>query len=282
VIHSWISEIVSRVRTGYPLTLLTRSQITALFPTSADVNPGTGERDKERFAENCVKLFPKDRVFASEKQIEQAADMFMDAWACRKAHDGKKIMCHYGLSSKKKKVSVVDSLSQREHIGTQKEKCKCPFKIMYSHQGKRASVKKPGIFYHAKITTVNPMHTCGMCPRDMRIASQRTGHLVVNVAGMRDILSLLSSTPRVPCQVLRPMIENYLPGWTGIPAQYIGNFRKRVLLFLMKYPNFEHLTYEQALSLSSNVWLKLNPVLNWPMFVSSSLIRRLPQLFFTT
>jgi hypothetical protein len=99
-----------------------------LFPTSADVNPGIGgERDNDCFSENCVMLFPKDRVFASEKQIEQAADMFMDAWACCKAHDVKKITCHYGLSSKKKKVLVVDSLSQREHIGTQKE-CRRPFK----------------------------------------------------------------------------------------------------------------------------------------------------------
>jgi hypothetical protein len=93
--------------------------------------------------------------------------MFMDAWACRKAHNGKKIMCHYGLSSRKKKVSTVNPLSQPETIKTQKEKFQCPFKIMYSHQGKQASVKKPVIFYHAKITTMDPTHICGMCPRDM-------------------------------------------------------------------------------------------------------------------
>jgi hypothetical protein len=121
------------------------NKITALYPTAADVNPQTGERDKDSFADNCLLLFPKDRIFASEKQIEQVADMFMDAWACRKAHDGKKIICHYGLSSKKKKLSTVDPLSQQETAETRKEQCKCPFKIMYSHQGKRASVKKPGI-----------------------------------------------------------------------------------------------------------------------------------------
>jgi hypothetical protein len=34
--------------------------------------------------------------------------------------------------------------------------------------GKKASaVKKPGIFYHSKITTVDPTHNCcGMCLRD--------------------------------------------------------------------------------------------------------------------
>jgi hypothetical protein len=102
-------------------------------------------------------------------------------------HNGKKIICHYGLSSKEKKVSTVEPLSQRETIEMRKEQCKRPFKIMYSHQGKRASVKKPGIFYHAKITTVDPTHTCGMCPRDMQIVVQRTGHLVVNLVGMKYI-----------------------------------------------------------------------------------------------
>ena len=53
-----------------------------LYLKIADVNPSTGERDKDRFAENCLLLFPKGRIFASEKQIEQAADMFMDDWAC--------------------------------------------------------------------------------------------------------------------------------------------------------------------------------------------------------
>jgi hypothetical protein len=47
------------------------------------------------------------------------------------------------------------------------------------------------------------------------------------------------------------MVENYVPGWTAIPAQCIGNFRRRVLLFLIKNPNYEHLTYDQALNLSS-------------------------------
>jgi hypothetical protein len=54
------------------------------------------------FSKNCILLFPKDHIFASKKQIEQAADMLMDAWACHKAHDGKKVMIYYRLSSKKK------------------------------------------------------------------------------------------------------------------------------------------------------------------------------------
>jgi hypothetical protein len=63
-----------------------------------------------------VTRFTKGWVFASEKQIEQVADMFMDGWACWKSHDGKKIICHYGVSSKKKKEYVVDYLLPQEII----------------------------------------------------------------------------------------------------------------------------------------------------------------------
>ena len=113
-------------------------EITSLLPTEADVNPSNGERNKDSFAENCLLLFPKGRVFASEKQIDQVADMFMDGWAYKKSHGGKKIMCHYGVSFKKKKPAVVDCLIPREITPSPKETCCCPFKIMYSHR-----VRKP-------------------------------------------------------------------------------------------------------------------------------------------
>jgi hypothetical protein len=70
------------------------NKITALYPTVADVNPRTGECDKDQFTDNRLLLFPKDHIFASEKQIEQVGDMFINVWASGKAHDGKKIMCH--------------------------------------------------------------------------------------------------------------------------------------------------------------------------------------------
>ena len=232
------------------LTVYLVQEITDLFPTSVHINSITGERDQNVFSENCLKLFAPDRVFACDKQIEQAAGMFLDAWSILKAHDGKKIICHFGLSSKKKKPSLVDELQQRDHL-TKKDQLKCPFKIMYSHQGRKANLKKPGIFYHAKITSVVTEHTCGMSPSNMRIALQKTGHLEVNIEEMKDILSLLSQKPRVACNVLRLMIENYLPGWKGTSAQYVNNFRKRVLLFLVQHPDYQHLSYDQACALSS-------------------------------
>jgi hypothetical protein len=140
------------------------NEITGLFPNSDDVDPMTGARDQTRFSENCSKLFPKDRIFASEKQIDQVAAMFLEAWAVVKAHNGKKIICHYGLNTKKSTDSPFLPSLPREHA-TRKSKVQCPFKIAYSHQGMKASLKKPGMFYHAKITNVVTTHTCGMCPQ---------------------------------------------------------------------------------------------------------------------
>ena len=245
-----LEEVRDRLQVKNWLTEGLVEEITQLFPSKDDIDPVTGTRDQSVFSHNCLKLFPTGRIFASDKQIEQASELFLDSWAIVKSHEGKKIMCHFGVSSKKKVVSIIDPLLQREHQ-SKKDSLQCPFKIMFSHQGKSVHRKKPGIFYRAKITTVVTEHTCGMSPMNMRIALQKTGQLEVNIEGMKDILSLLSSKPRVACNVLRPMMENYIPGWRGVSAQYVNNFRKRMLLFLLQNPDYQHLSYEQARALSS-------------------------------
>jgi hypothetical protein len=111
-------------------------EITGLFPTLDNIDPMMGDRDQTRFSENCSKLFPKDRIFASEKQIDEVATMFLEAWAVVKAHNGKKIICHYGLNTKKSTDSPFFPSLPSEHA-TRKPKVQCPFKIAYSHQGKR-------------------------------------------------------------------------------------------------------------------------------------------------
>jgi hypothetical protein len=195
-------------------------------------------------------LFPKDRIFASEKQTDQVAAMFLEAWAVVKAHNGKKITCHCGLNTMKSTDSPFLPSLPREHA-IRKSKVQCPFKIACSYQGTKASLKQPGVFCHAKITNAVATHTCSMCPVDMRLALSRTGHLEVNIEGMKDVLSLLSQKPRVACQILCPMLECCLPQWKGLSAQCANNFRRRVVLFLMKNPDFRHLTYDQAHALSS-------------------------------
>jgi hypothetical protein len=79
---------------------------------------------------------------------------------------------------------------------TRKEETKCPFWIHYSWVDYAGLNKKPGIFYRAKISTLQlAQHTCQMNPQEYRIAIQKSGHLKVDVYGMKDILSLMQEKP---------------------------------------------------------------------------------------
>lgn len=152
-----------------------------------------------------------------------------------KSHEGKKIICHFGLSTKNKKVSLRVLLLQLDHQ-SKKDQSQCPLKIMFSHQGNKAYMKKPDIFSHAKITTVVTEHTCGMFPSNMWLnhpSEDSGGHLGVNLYGMKDIM-FLSQKSHVACNVPCPIMENYILGWRGISAQYVNNFHKHVLLFLLQ------------------------------------------------
>ncbi len=247
-----LSVIRERLEVKNWLTKGLLDEIAASFPRSSDIGVGTGSRDKTCFEENCQKLFPTGRIFASNKQVEQAACRFLEAWAIHAVHDGKKIMCHYGVSSRKKRPSqVAPGLTPREMPTTRKEETKCPFRIHYSWVDYAGSNKKPGIFYRAKITTLHLAHTCQMNPQEHRIAIQKSGHLEVDVYGMKDILSLMQEKPRVSAEVLRPMMLRYISVHQGISAKFIGNFRRRVILFLVRNPDFSNLTYDQAVSLTS-------------------------------
>jgi hypothetical protein len=97
-------------------------EIIQMFPKSDDIDPTTGERDQTKFSESCSKLFPLDRMFASEKQVEQAASMFLDAWAVVKAHNGKKIICHYGLNTQKNAQSSVYFPLPSESMSPQRQR----------------------------------------------------------------------------------------------------------------------------------------------------------------
>ena len=174
-------------------------EITSLFPMSDDITPDTGERNKEMFVINCNLLFPKGRLFASSKQLDQVAEMFLEAWAISKSLSGKKISCSYSEDTRKRKSNVFlvedPTSSTREHSTSLKDQIKCPFKILFALVKHKEMNKKPGIFYRVKITNVDPNHTCLMSVPHHRLALQRQGKLEINIAGMQDILSLLSEKP---------------------------------------------------------------------------------------
>ena len=137
------------------------------------------------FAVNCNLLFPKGRLFASSKQLDQVADTFLEAWAVSKLVNGKKISCSF--SEDRKRKSTVFPIedppgSTREHPISLKEQIKCPFKILFSLVGHKEINKKPGIFYRVKITNVDPNHTCRMSVAHHHLALQRQGKLEINIA----------------------------------------------------------------------------------------------------
>ena len=74
-----IQEINLRLQEKNWLTTGLVDEISSLFPTSVDVDLSTGERDKAKFVENCQQLFPVGRIFASYKQLDQVANMFLEA-----------------------------------------------------------------------------------------------------------------------------------------------------------------------------------------------------------
>ena len=62
---------------------------------------------------------------------------------------------------------------------------------------------------------------------------------------------MMQEQPRVKAEVIQPMILRYISVHQGISAQFIANFQRHVLLFLVRNPDFFNLTYKQALSLKS-------------------------------
>ena len=155
-----------------------------------------------------------------------------------KSHEGKKIICHFGLSTKNKKVSLLDLLLQWDNQ-SKKDQSHCRFKIMFSHQGKKAYMKKSDIFSHAKITTVVTEHTCGMLHSNMWLnhpSEYSDGYLGVNIEGMKDIMLLLSQKSHDVCNVPCPMMENYILGWRGISAQYVSTTSTNMFYYFFCKP----------------------------------------------
>ncbi len=69
-------------------------EIEALFPSSSKIKANDdNKRDPTAFQHKIAKLFPPGRIFASFKQLDQAADMFLGAWAVKKTTHFKSIQC---------------------------------------------------------------------------------------------------------------------------------------------------------------------------------------------
>ena len=228
-------------------------EIESLFPTASEINRhDDNKRDSIAFQRKAALLFPSGRMFASFKQIDQAADMFLGAWAIKKTMHSKSIQCSYSSTHDKKDRKHPNPDKRRKLEPTLKSVYKCPFIIRYSFVAycKNKALKKPDIFYRVKITHVNFVHTCQMTTIFHRQAVQKAGGLQPDLNGLNDIMSLLREKPMLQSDVLRPLLAKYLPFYIATDSQFIVNFRLRAQHWLVNNGDKE-LTMEEARRLSS-------------------------------
>jgi hypothetical protein len=209
-------------------------EIEQQFPVSIEIDAtNRNQRDYDAYLTKIAVLFPIGRRFASFKQLTQACEMFLEAWAIVKVHSQKKIRCFYGSSTKKKRDLHIIPEKRRDHIETLKEEYKCPFEIRYSfvdyHKDSKHPDKRPDLFYFVKITRVHYHHTCSLNTEYARQAKQRNGKCQPNLDGMNDILSLLKAKPMLKAEDLRPLLLKHVVVYKDIDAVFICNFRCRAL-----------------------------------------------------
>jgi hypothetical protein len=190
-------------------------EIQAMFPTPTDIQVNDdNKRDPIAFQHKIAQQFPVGHIFASFKQIDQAADIILGAWAIKKTSHSKSIQCAYSATHDKKDRKHSDVSKRRKLEPTLKSVYKCPFIIQNSYAAycKNMLLKKPDIFYHVKITHVNYHHTCQMSTIfHHRQALQKSGSLQPDLNGLNDIMSLLHEKPMLQSDVLRPLLAKYLP-----------------------------------------------------------------------
>ena len=228
-------------------------EIEVAFPTCTEINPAEDiEHDSTVFQQKIAKLFPSGRMFASFKQLDQAAAMLLGAWAVKKTLTSKSIRCWYGRTSNKKPRVHSDPSKRRKVQPTLKNVYNCPFFMRYSYVGypNNKALKKPDIFYHVKITSVNFLHTCQMTTIFHRQALQKSGGLQPDLNGLNDIMSLLREKPMLQSEVLRPLLTKYLPFYKATDSMFLVNFRIRAAHWLIENGS-KDLTMEEARHISS-------------------------------
>jgi hypothetical protein len=73
-------------------------EIIGLYPSVHKKDPDTGKREQAAFVAKATIIFPLGRIFASFKQLDQVAKLFIDMWAIAKVHGHGKIYCAHGVS----------------------------------------------------------------------------------------------------------------------------------------------------------------------------------------
>ena len=213
-------------------------EIERCFPTKAQITisaDGDNVRDPQAFKVQATRLMPPGRIFASFKQLDQVAKLFLDAWGIQKIHTTKRIGCFYGKPCNKKSRLHEDPAKRRRVVISPKKVYQCPFEIRYSFIDycNNTESKKPNIFYRVKVTKVNLEHTCQLSTIFHRETKQKNGSHQPDLNGLTDIISLLREKPNLKPEFLRPLLLKYLPYYKSIDARFITNFRQRAIHWII-------------------------------------------------
>jgi hypothetical protein len=197
------------------LTKKLQQEIVSHYPKSTDINGSDHQQCKESFQEHAWELFPSSHKFASYVQLGAAVELYLKAWGASRLHGSSCcIACFYGKASKQLKPPSQVSPEKQCVQAASLEACKCPFKILYSFQGKRVdSDKKNNIFYQMKIASVDYNRMCELAAPEslLHLILKGTCKIIPDLAGLQDVSSILCKHPYLDHKVFRMLLQKYVP-----------------------------------------------------------------------
>ena len=222
-----------------------------MYPTASESRThavtAVCHRDLDAFNSKCTSLFPKDRVFMSKTQLDQAANHFLNGWNCKKVHASKSVRCFYSAPTKKAYVSKCAPSKQRKKEPSMKTQYQCPFVIRYSYLNIKKNDNKPNIMYKVKITECNPKHTCQLSKQFYQQAlSTSAGHTKIKLSMMNTLLMVIKTDPSTSSKALRPLLAKYLQNDIVLNSVFIRNFRQRCMSYIARHPHCCDVTIADA------------------------------------
>ena len=229
-------------------------------------NTVDNQRDMTDFTNACEKLFAKKRIFASHRQLDQVAEMFLSSWGVKKKHCGQQIRCFYSPDHNKMKRLTNNESKRRTVKQSPKEIVSCPFVINYTCINHNKSL--PKLFHQVRITSCCFNHTCNPSTMSHRLAIERSGKAMPNLAGLQGVVTLLRNKPTLSSSCLRPLLKDHIPWFKPSDSKFVFNFKRKVIKFILENPSDASLTTADLLDLTSK-----NSAANEPTIQDSPLSR---------
>ncbi len=210
----------------------------------SDIEPD-GYRNVDSLCSNCERLFPVDRRFCSVCQLEAALHKFSNSWGFTSSRYGKEYFCHY--ASRKVNEGLISTTTStktsRGVIKSAKDKTNCPFFIRFS-VNKRQSIlphwalTPDGQLRHSDccpvIITANCFrHTCSPGALSQRYAIKKSGRAQPHRDKLLGIINLMRDAGDLDNKILRNLLHGIVPTHISTTDQYLRNFQRRIMKFVM-------------------------------------------------